>query len=274
MILDLFKPQNRYKPKSKAKPAKSAWRLPDIDWKLHARRVAVIGVLVASLVGLTLVLDRPIKVMSIDGSFQRVSPGQVEQAAAPYLKAGFMSADLDAVQSAIERLPWVDHARVQRRWPNSVHVLIVEQVAAARWGESGLLNARGELFVKSAAHVPPELPRLSGPEGTEAQVAARYLAAQGQMLEAGMRIAAMRLDERGAWELDLDNGLTVRLGRSQVDERLQRFIHTASAVVARRANEISYVDMRYSNGFTIGWRTTAIPASSTPAPAQSRDTDA
>ena len=271
MIADLFKPQNRYKPK--AKPARKAWRLPQIDWKLHARRVAVIGILVGSLVGLSLILDRPIRVMSIDGSFQRVSPGQVEQAAAPYLKAGFMSADLDAVQSAIERLPWVDHARVQRRWPNSVHVLIVEQVAAARWGESGLLNARGELFVMFATHVPPELPRLSGPEGSEAQVAKRYLAAQGQMLEAGMRIAAVRLDERGAWEMDLDNGLTVRLGRSQVDERLQRFIHTASAVVARRANEISYVDMRYSNGFTIGWRTQAIPAAAPAAPAH-QDTDA
>ena len=183
-----------------------------------------------------------------------------------------MSADLDAVQRAVEILPWVDHARVQRRWPNSLHVVVVEQVAAARWGESGLLNSRGELFVKSATHVPPELPRLSGPEGSEATVAHRYLLAQGRMLEAGMRIAAVRLDARGAWELDLDNGLTIRLGRLQVEERLERFIHTASQVVARRANEINYVDMRYSNGFTIGWRTQATPAS---APARrAEDTDA
>jgi len=272
MILDLFKPQNRFKAKAKAKAEKRKFSLPKIDWKSHARRGAVVGMLVCSLLALSWVLDRPIRVISIDGSFQRVSPGQVEQAAAPYLKAGFMSADLDAVQRAIETLPWVDHARVQRRWPNSLHVVIVEQVAAARWGESGLLNSRGELFVRSATHVPPELPRLSGPEGTESQVAQRYLSAQGKMLEAGMRIAAVRLDERGAWELDLDNGLTIRLGRSQVDERLERFIHTASQVVAHRASEISYVDMRYSNGFTIGWRTQATPAS---APVRrAEDTDA
>ena len=112
MILDLFKPQNRFK--AKAKPAKrSWWRLPDIDWRLHARRIAVLGILICSLIALSFVLDRPIRLMSIDGSFQRVSPGQVEQAAALFLKAGFMSADLDAVQRAIETLPWVDHARVQ-----------------------------------------------------------------------------------------------------------------------------------------------------------------
>ena len=87
--------------------------------------------------------------------------------------------------------------------------------------------------------MPAELPRLSGPEGTESQVAQRYLSAQGRMLEAGMRIAALRLDERGAWEMDLDSGVTVRLGRRDVDERIERFIHTASQVIAHRLTEIS-----------------------------------
>jgi cell division protein FtsQ len=91
------------------------------------------------------------------------------------------------------------------------------------------------------------------------------------MQEAGMRIAALRLDERGAWEMDLDSGVTVRLGRRQVDERIDRFIRTASPVIAHRMSEITYVDMRYSNGFAIGWRTQAAPAS-VPAK-QSDDTD-
>src|SRR5258708_6607593 len=144
----------------------------------------------------------------------------------------------------------------------------MEQTAAARWGESGLLNTRGELFVRSATHVPTELPHLSGPEGTETQVAQRYLSAQGRMLEAGMRIAALRLDERGAWEMDLDSGVTVRLGRREVDERLDRFIRTASQVIAHRLNDITYVDMRYSNGFAIGWHNSQVPAS---APAKRPD---
>ena len=80
------------------------------------------------------------------------------------------------------------------------------------------------------------------------------------MLEAGMRIAALRLDERGAWEIDLDSGVTVRLGRREVDERIDRFIRTASQVIAHRINDITYVDMRYSNGFAIGWRSPGAPA--------------
>ena len=254
--------RNRFKSKPSAKPR---WKWPTFaDWRKTLRRGALLLLLAGALSALIWALDRPVRVISIDGSFQRVSPGQIEKAVAPYAKAGFMSADLAEIQRAVEALPWVDHARIARRWPNSLRVSVTEQTAAARWGESGLLNTRGELFVRAASHVPAELPRLSGPEGTETQVAQRYLSAQGRMLEAGMRIAALRLDERGAWEMDLDNGVTVRLGRRDVDERIARFIHTASQVIAHRLTEISYVDMRYSNGFAIGWRNPSAPAS-TPA---------
>ena len=60
----------------------------------------------------------------------------------------------------------------------SLHVTVIEQAAAARWGDAGLLNNRGELFIAPRAHVPSELPRLSGPEGSESQVAQRYLSAR------------------------------------------------------------------------------------------------
>ncbi len=264
--------RNRFK--NRAKAERPPWQRPKFlaAWRIYARRTALLALTLAALAALTWALDRPVRVISMDGSFQRVSPGQIEQAVAPYAHAGFMSADLDAVQRAVEAVPWVDHARVQRRWPNSLHVTVIEQTAAARWGDSGLLNTRGELFLRAAAHVPAELPRLSGPDGTESQVARRYLLVQGRVLEAGMRVAALRLDERGAWEMDLDSGVTVRLGRRDVDERIDRFIRTASQVIAHRLNEISYVDMRYSNGFAIGWRSPQAPAS---LPAKrSDDTDA
>jgi cell division protein FtsQ len=67
-------------------------------------------------------------------------------------------------------------------------------------------------------------------------------------------MSRLRLDERGAWELSLDNGVALRLGRSKMDERFERFMGTAARVVTARAAEIAYVDLRYANGFAIGWR--------------------
>jgi cell division protein FtsQ len=200
-------------------------------------------------------LDRPVTAVAVEGRFQRVSPLEVEQAVRERLQgAGLVSADLDGVRRSLEALPWVDRASVARAWPTGLKVNLSEQVAAARWGANGLLNSRGELFISEARFVPVELPRLSGPLGTEVAVAQRYLAIQGRLAEGGVRLAALRLDARGAWEIDLDNGVSVRLGRRDVDERFERFAAAALRLVAQRGAEIAYVDMRYSNGFATGWR--------------------
>ena len=157
--------RNRFKNRQKAE--KPQWRWPAFvtEWRSYARRAALLLLLVGGLAALTWALDRPLTVISMDGSFQRVSPGQIEKAVAAFSQTGFMSADLDAIQRAVEALPWVEHARIQRRWPNSLHVTVIEQTAAARWGESGLLNTRGELFVRSATHVPAELAALERTRG-------------------------------------------------------------------------------------------------------------
>jgi cell division protein FtsQ len=202
---------------------------------------------------LALALDRPVQRVLVEGPFQRVSPPEIEAAVVEVAGGGLASVDLDAVRARIEKIDWVDTAVVQRRWPDALRVVVVEQVAAARWNDTGLLNARGDLFLRNARYVPPELPLLEGPDGSEGIVAQLYLDAQGHLLEAGVRLAGVRLDERGAWELELSNGVRVRLGRLAVTDRLDRFIRLASPLVAKRAAEIGYVDMRYTNGFSVGW---------------------
>ena len=212
----------------------------------------VVGVAIIAW-GLALSFDRPIAQVDVGGKFQRVAPVQIEEAIAPFRGAGFLSADLDALQAALEAIPWVDRARIERRWPNGVHVAITEHIPAARWGERGLMNTRGELFLREAHYIPPELPQLIGPEGTEAQVARLYLDTYPRLLAVGMRLTRVELDPRGAWQLQLANGVTVRLGRQDTYARLERFIRVAGPMVAARPGAVNYFDLRYSNGFSVGW---------------------
>jgi cell division protein FtsQ len=95
-------------------------------------------------------------------------------------------------------------------------------------------------------------------------VAQRFLAVQDRLGKLGLSVSALRLDARGAWELDLSTGVTVRLGRRQVDERMDRFVQFGVPVVTARATDIRYVDMRYSNGFAIGWRGNRRPKDGAP----------
>jgi len=110
------------------------------------------------------------------------------------------------------------------------------------------------LFVTAARHVPAELPRLSGPEGQYSIVATRYLDIKEQLLPTGLDVRRVHVDARGAWEMTLANGIDIRLGRRDVGERIQLFLDLAANIISRRGSEIDFVDMRYGNGFTIGWK--------------------
>ncbi len=199
-------------------------------------------------------LDREISSVEISGPFQRVTALHIEEAISEEIDAGFVGADIDRIQEQIVALPWIDQARVARRWPSRITITVTEQIPAAVWGDSGLLNTRGELFVSESRHVPAELPRLSGPDTHSAEVATRYLAVREQLIPVGLDVRRVHLDARGSWEMTLGNGIEVRLGRKAVAERTDLFLDVVADIITGRAMEIDYVDMRYGNGFTIGWK--------------------
>lgn len=252
----MFWRRNASTRKRRKEPAGWSLRLPAVPWRRLAPSGAVVMAVIAVLMAVRFALDQPVERVAISGRFQRVQPPDVEKAIRGAVgQHGMVSVDLDAVAAAIKEIPWVDRASVARSWPRGLRVHVLEQRPVARWGETGLVNLRGEVFVHDLRHVPAELPELVGPPGYESQMTGRYLAAQPRLEEAGMRVTRMQLDERGAWEVALDNGVTLRLGRQSVDERFERFMAAAVRIVATRSPEIAYVDMRYANGFAIGWRT-------------------
>ena len=102
--------------------------------------------------------------------------------------------------------------------------------------------------------MPAELPRLSGPEGSSDKVARRYLAVREQLIPIGLDLRSVHLDARGSWLMTLGNGIEVRLGRRDVAERTDLFLDVVADIITGQAGDIDYVDMRYGNGFTIGWK--------------------
>lgn len=251
-----MKKRNRKKDDSASLPQRIVARLKD-SFAGSARSVLSLCALAAAAIvvvwGVTWALDRPIAMVEVGGNFQRVAPVQIEGAVAPFRGAGFLSVDLAALKASLEKIAWVDRARVERKWPNGVRVVITEHVPAARWGEDGLMNTRGELFLRGTRHIPPELPQLNGPEGTQEQVAKLYLETYPRLLAVGMRLTRVELDARGAWELTVGSNVVVRLGRQEVQSRLERFIRVASPMIAARGTDVGYIDLRYSNGFSVGW---------------------
>ncbi len=215
--------------------------------------LALVGLCVVALI---LFLNRPL-VASVGGNYERVNELDILARVETYLDAGLLGVDLVQVRKEVESLAWVDRVRVQRRWPNRLVLLVTEHVAAARWGESGLLNTRGEVFVSNARHMPPELPLLDGPEGSAWQVAQRYMEIRGRLIQTGLGLTEITLSPRGAWRVVLANNIEVRFGREQFANRLDRFVRFAAPMMLKHENQISYIDLRYGNGFAVGWHENA-----------------
>lgn len=236
-------------------------RLPriTINWRALLLPPIVLGLLASALAAAQTWLDRPVRNLVVEGTFQRVPSIQIEAAVGAELTRGFLSLDLAGLRDRVQALDWVDEAQVARAWPDTLIVRVSEHHAAARWGETGLLNVRGELFTDHAQHAFPELPSLAGPPGSEHEVARRYLAVRGRLADAHFTLESLRMDRRGAWHLQLGSGQEIRLGRRDVDQRLARFFDVVAPVLAGEFQHVTYVDLRYTNGFAVGWQDGAAP---------------
>ncbi len=195
----------------------------------------------------------PMRHVQVQGEFRFVDEQELTQRVSEHLYGGFFSVDVDAVRAAAQELAWVDHVSVRRIWPDTLRLIVREQQPAARWGETGLLNTRGELFHPPAATVPAGLPLLAGPDELRERVMQQYLKARELLALIDRQPRHLELDARRAWHLELDNGVQVDLGREDAEPRLLRFVRAYPAL-ARGQVAIERVDMRYSNGFSVLWQ--------------------
>lgn len=220
--------------------------------------VGVVALLVAALVWLLRVPSLPVRQVVFAQELPHTRRAELEESLPAALRGNFFSLNLEVVRGELEKLPWVRKVELRRVWPARLEVKVEEHRPAARWGEGRgeLVNTFGEVF----AATPPEdelgaLPLLYGPSGTAPEVLKRYGELVGSFQPLGQRPVQVTLSPRLAWQLKLDNGMLVEMGREQpkspVGVRLQRFIEVYPELVAKRAARTSVVDLRYPNGFAM-----------------------
>lgn len=199
----------------------------------------------------------PLRQVVVSTPIEQVSRSQIEHAARTVLTGNFFTVNLDQARLAFEKLPWVRRAELHRRWPDGLELKIEEHVAVARWqrseGEQQFVNSYGELFVAVPA-TEVALPQFSGPEGSAATVLTRYDEFVQALAALGRRPVSVALTAREAWELKLDDGVVVQLGRDQAKhplaERLARFAAHYPAA-RQKIGAAGVADMRYPNGFAL-----------------------
>lgn len=193
--------------------------------------------------------------LTVDGvQHGPISMERVNAAVTPFLDTGFFGADMDGIQRAVKALPWVADASVHRHWPGNVSVRVQPENPVARWGKKSLLGADGAVFAPRHPVQLDNLPRLAGPAGTQGQLLSAYQRMQAELKPTEYRLALLRITPRGTWRARLKPNLELRLGRNQVMRRMTRFAGPVVNALGSRLDQAAYVDLRYSNGFAVGWK--------------------
>lgn len=198
----------------------------------------------------------PLRNLTVSTPLEHVTSAQIEHAARGAVAGNFFTVDLAAARDAFERLPWVRHADLRRRWPDTLELKIEEHRPVARWtpldGVPRLVNDHGEVFAAATGDV---LPQFSGPEGSAPRVLERFAEFLSGLAPIHRRPVAVALSPREAWSLRLDDGVLLELGRDQskqtVTARIERFVATYPAARSRFQTALGAIDMRYPNGFAL-----------------------
>lgn len=195
----------------------------------------------------------PLRVVRIDGQLRHLQRVALERVVSRTAQGNFFTVDVEHIRNSVNRVPWVDRVSVRRIWPDTLQMRVVEQVPLARWSQQSLLNARGERFTPRMEEIPNGLPRLEGPDGSEAEVFNWYRSMRPRLHEIGLKIALLRLDARRAWTINFNQGMEIRLGNSEVAPRLRRFIRFYPQIVQGDQRWLERMDLRYTNGFAVYW---------------------
>ncbi|MGJ8690258.1 MAG: cell division protein FtsQ/DivIB [Gammaproteobacteria bacterium] len=196
-------------------------------------------------------VNKPIRVVQMANELQRADEGNIRSALAAHLNAGFFALDVQAIKAQLEADPWIEKAVITRTWPDTLSVAITEEIAIARWGDRHLLNQYGESFAPELRTDDLTLPLLQGPEGMERKVMEQYQVFSQMLSDTGLRVREIDLSDRGSWILHMDNDLRVSIGRSNVMERMERFVRFFSQHLYAQLEQIEAIDLRYSNGISI-----------------------
>lgn len=200
----------------------------------------------------------PVQNVQFEGPFKRVTHRELESAMLELVRGNFFLVDLDAIQQRVEALPWVHRAVVRRRFPNDIAIQFTEEKLVARWGNSAWVNEAGEVVRVAGNDLPSELPRLSGPDETSAQVLTAYRDFREAIEPLHLKLAGLTLTPRRSWRLELegeadDQRLALVIDHDQPRQRLERFARVYGGMLAEQASNIRQVDLRYTNGFAVEW---------------------
>jgi cell division protein FtsQ len=213
--------------------------------------------------------------IEINGKLKNIDVDQIKRVVESEIDGNYFSVSLESLETKIEQLPWAFSASLRRRWPSTLLVEVKEIQPVAIWAESQWLNFTGDLVAiqPTEKHQFDELPQLYGPQSEVKSIWSFFRRWSGAFASTGLSLEGLTLDTSGLWHLELSLGAlslsqdnlaeteasekkpTVRMivDRELSSDRIDRFVRTLNQHLIVQFPFMQSIDLRYPNGFAIGW---------------------
>ena len=225
----------------------------DVPKKFYFK-IGWIGLLIISLFLCFIALNRPIELINVNGDLKRVPLKSIENNTNSLHNKGFLSFNASDIKEKIESLDWVQSAEIIRQWPNKIDIKITEESLLGIWNDDLILNSSGKLYVVDKRSVPTNIPRLNGPKGSERDVMNLFIKIDTLLTGRGLYLEALTLDVRGSWSFTIKPTIEIKLGKIEIDQKLERFFLALDQTLLAKINKVSYIDLRYSEGLAVAWK--------------------
>jgi len=199
----------------------------------------------------------PVTSIVIGGEIPFTNRQDIESAIENVNLGNFFNVDVNDVQKKVAELPWVYSVSVRKKWPNELKIYVVDQTPVAIWNGDFLINQYGKAFQADTTRLNAPLPSFFGPEGSENIALSNFSNLNKLLKFSELSIDELLLTERHSWQLTLNNGVTLNLGRENKIERVQRFMDVYPQIIKTKKEnqQVDYVDLRYDTGLAVGWKT-------------------
>ncbi len=226
----------------------------ELEWKASYNWLLLLLAILGSSVYLKQQITLlPIEKIKLTGSFEHIEQNKVESVLQPIVGKGFFSLDIYGLQKKLSEKTWTESVSIRRVWPDSLDITIVERKPVARWDEKRLISNKAVVFAADTGSF-QQLPLIHTDNNNAAALLSQFYRLSSQFNGLDEAIVSLRQDSRGALDIGLSAGLTIKVGRDQIEHKISRLITIYKQQIQPRRADIRQLDLRYSNGFAVAWK--------------------
>lgn len=195
-----------------------------------------------------------VKHVEVKGKVEYAAVDKIQKAILLHTQDGFLHMDIFSLKYILLNQNWFSQVDIQRFWPDTIAITLKERKPIALWGNESLVDQNLQTFtVNNYPDNLNNLPKLLSEREDAAVLWQDYLMLEALLADLDMHIVYLYEDARGGLTLTLDNNLVLKIGMQNHKTRLLRFIQSYIGIIQNKITEIKYIDLRYHNGFAIGW---------------------